>query len=419
MHEAPFVGTKKLIQVELVKLPLVSHLLDAVGQLVGHHHHLGQRLVRVRLSLRFGVGVPFLLRPLLVRVGPVVNLFLDELARADGPKGCARQVEVGTGGERHQFLVVEFTAVQFLAVGSILRHQFAHLHRTSQLLHVLLVVEVLGMLAPCAIVILVQHDAVPLHLLNPLVGRLDATSRIASQHILEGSKAHEGLSFVHPIELRILPFLAELPALKVPMRQQVLLPCCLHRRLEGEHQEPPPAHAQCQLIGGEGLAKTHLGVPEEVRNQLGRPRLSCPSSSLFLPIEGLEVFSRFLHSRPLFGAHGKSFRALQHRLAPGLHRLDGTFHIADGAAEPLALGVVETSPTQHPMHRMVVERSAVRLHGRAHQHDFVFQMSRSALFRHPLLSGSHGVAHLQQPAMRRHLGQFVSIDGRLPLHSGL
>ena len=48
------------------------------------------------------------------------------------------------------------------------------------------------------------------------------------------------------------------------MPQQILFPRIFHGGLESEHQHPFGAHAFGKLVGGKGLAETHLGVPQVV-----------------------------------------------------------------------------------------------------------------------------------------------------------
>ena len=73
MNETAVIGTEELIQVKLVKLSLRGNLADALWHLIGQHHHLGQ------LGVWVVVPLPSLLCRLFVRVGPVIDLFLDEL----------------------------------------------------------------------------------------------------------------------------------------------------------------------------------------------------------------------------------------------------------------------------------------------------------------------------------------------------
>ena len=73
------VGTEKLVEVELAKLATFGYLTYLVGQLIGHHYHLWQRKIRIRAL----AVVPIILGALLVRIGPVVYLFLYKLSAGD------------------------------------------------------------------------------------------------------------------------------------------------------------------------------------------------------------------------------------------------------------------------------------------------------------------------------------------------
>ena len=66
------------------------------------------------------------------------------------------------------------------------------------------------------------------------------------------------------IKLPVLLLLHEGPFLEILVRKQVFLPCRLDGWFERQHEYMLPSHAQGQLIGREGLAKSHLGIPEEV-----------------------------------------------------------------------------------------------------------------------------------------------------------
>ena len=136
-------GGKEHIEVELVELPSLGHGTYGIGQLVGHHHQAGQRAVGIVLALS-----PFGLLALLVAVSPVVNLLLNELSAADGAERSARKVEVGPGGDGQAVLV------EVLQPTALSRLLFAT---------VLVLKEVLGRVAPSAVVIFVEDDAVPVH----------------------------------------------------------------------------------------------------------------------------------------------------------------------------------------------------------------------------------------------------------------
>ena len=101
---------EECVEVKLVELALRCDHLQFIGQLVGHHHHSGQRSVGV---VAIGI-VPLCFCSLLVRICPVVYLLLDKLARVDGTERRTREVEVCTRGDGHITLV---EVVQTLARG--------------------------------------------------------------------------------------------------------------------------------------------------------------------------------------------------------------------------------------------------------------------------------------------------------------
>ena len=187
------------------------------------------------------IALPFLFSSLLIAISPVVYLLLDELTSRDGPEWGTRQIQVCSCAQRHQALVVHFSGFQLTDVVSILADDVTHLLSPLQG-WVFLVVEVLGVLAPCSVVILVEHDTVPVHGLYPLVSGLDPAYSILAQHILERRKAYKRLAFIHIVKLTVVLFLAELPTLKVLMGQQIFLPCCLYGRFESQHQHLRPSH---------------------------------------------------------------------------------------------------------------------------------------------------------------------------------
>ena len=168
--------------------------------------------------------------------------------------------------QRHQLLIIHLAGLKFTHIIGILIYDITHLKRPHQR-RVFLVIKVLGIPTPGAIMILVQHYAIPVNCLNPFICSLNASYRILTQNILERCKTDKRLALVHIVKLTVILFLAELPTLKILMGSQILLPGGLDRRLESKHQNLGPPHTQRQLICGECLAKTHLGVPEEMRNQ--------------------------------------------------------------------------------------------------------------------------------------------------------
>ena len=82
---------------------------------------------------------------------------------------------------------------------------------------------------------------------------------------------------------------AVLPAVKVHMASEVLVPRVLHCRLERHHEDTLGPHALGELVGREGLAETHLGVPQEARHSVG---VFCPDRLVI--VDGLLHRSRLL-----------------------------------------------------------------------------------------------------------------------------
>ena len=327
-HELRFIAftfcLEEGVEVEAVVLAAESHLANLVGHLVGEHDHARKRLVGVRLPRV--IVWPRLLGLLLVGVGPVEDLLLDELAGVERPEGRAREKEVVASHDGQVALVDLVSGVDVAdpCVDVLLR---------VPLVLVLLLEERLGVLVPGAEVVLVEDDEVPVLLADPLVLGLDAPRPFASEEVLEGAEAYDRagligrlvlLGYVRPA--RLLGPADELPSLEVDVRGEVLLPCRLHRRLEGQHQNTPEPHVLGELVGGEGLPKAHLGVPQE----LGRARAA-------LALDGAEVHLGFFHRRRLLGSHPEVARAPLDVLRSVAHGDVRGSHILDGAAEPLRL----------------------------------------------------------------------------------
>ena len=103
-------GAEELVEVELVHVVLLNQLSQVIGHLVGHHHHGGQFEIRI---WRAFVG---LFHPLLVLIGPVEDLVLQELAIGDGTEGRSAQIEIILARNGHLFLVEELAAEGIVAV---------------------------------------------------------------------------------------------------------------------------------------------------------------------------------------------------------------------------------------------------------------------------------------------------------------
>ncbi len=185
---------------------------------------------------------PRLLGLLLVGVGPVEDLLLDELAGVERPEGRAREKEVVASHDGQVALVDLVSGVDVAdpCVDVLLR---------VPLVLVLLLEERLGVLVPGAEVVLVEDDEVPVLLADPLVLGLDAPRPFASEEVLEGAEANDRAGLVGRVVLlgdvrpaRFLGPADELPSLEVDMRGEVLLPRGLYRRFEGQHEHAPEPH---------------------------------------------------------------------------------------------------------------------------------------------------------------------------------
>ena len=150
------------------------------------------------------------------------------------------------------------------------------------------------------------------------------------------------------------------------MAFEVVLPCILHGRLEGQDEHPLPSHALGELIGGESLPEAHLGVPEEVRG-LVRP----------LVLEAGEISGRLLDSGGLLRPHLEILRAvvvIVDALADGQ---DGSENIIDFALEPFTGRITETPLPQVTMDIVVGERATIAPHGAFLEQDLVRQFTWS------------------------------------------
>ena len=245
-------GGKEHVQVEFIVFALFRNLLDAFRDLVGHHNHPGQGGVGVVLSL------PIFLGTLFIRVGPVVDLLLDKLAGVEGTEWCAGQIQIMVGGDGQPcFIAGVGTAVLLHILGIVV-------------VLIVLFKQLLGVLFPCAKVVLIEDDQIPVDGMYPLVAALDgAGGLIHAKIILERAKADDRTALVGALVGQCRSAGDELPALKILVGVQVLLPRTDHGRLKGEHQHPLKVHPLCQLVGGKGLFKPHFAVPQKFRVALG------------------------------------------------------------------------------------------------------------------------------------------------------
>ena len=237
----------------------------------------------------------------------------------------------------------------------------------------------------------------------PLIFCLDAAGFfIHSQIVLKRAKADDGAGLVRRFIGQFCVAADKLPALKINVAVQVLLPCADDSRLEGQNQNPFESHSFCQLIGRKGFAKAHFAVPQKF-GTAGR----------ILVISALKISGGFVHGFLLFRAHGEAVDPVLHigsMVFNGQHRRP---HIVYGTAKPFAAHAGNLLALQGTMNIMVRERGAVRIHGTFPVDDAVRNTAvRSfggVLLGHTLVHINGGIAHLQKPLILR-VGVLVGVD---------
>ena len=159
-------GRKEQIQVEFIELTLLSNTTNSVRNAVGHHDHSGQS----------GIGVsganPFSLSFLLVRIRPVEYLFFDKLAAVDGAEGRAGKVQIVRGCDRQPAFIDGIICFLFLVLFHVEVGILFVIRRFK---------ELLGILTPCAEMVLIEDDQIPVDVVDKLILSLDAARIICAQ----------------------------------------------------------------------------------------------------------------------------------------------------------------------------------------------------------------------------------------------
>ena len=285
------------VQVKLVKLALFGNALDTLRDFVCKHDHSRQSGVWIdAFAFPFGLG------PLLIGIGPVINLLLNELTGIQRTERRAGEIEVIGRSDRQPRFIVGITGIVFgkvLFVGILI-----------------LLEQLFCAVLPCAEMVFIENDEIPVRGVDPFVIGLDAAGLLVhAKEILKRAEADDGPGFIRLSVLLIVCQTAgdgrpcdELPALKIHVRQQILAPCSLYRRFEGEDQHTLHSHFLCQLIGRKGLAEAHLGVPEEFRR----------SAAAFL-IGRFEILHGHIHGVFLLRTHGEGLCTLLNIFRTGLN----------------------------------------------------------------------------------------------------
>ena len=283
---------------------------------------------------------------------------------------------------------------------------------TAVLLHILGVVvvlivlfkQLLGVLFPCAKVVFIENDQIPVDGMYPLIAALDgAGGLVHTEIVLERAKADDRATLVGGLVGQFRSAGDKLPALKILVGVQVLLPRTDHGGLKGEHQYPLKAHSFCQLVGGKGLAKPHFAVPQKLRVALGGCRA--------------EIGFGLIHRLFLLRAHGKIVGAVFHIFGAVSYCINGSFHIVDGTAEPFipVLALVQLPKpfaAQHSVEVFIRKATAIAAHGRPRfqhpvGHGYGVSLLPDAGIHIPL-----GVADLDVAPVGCHPNQLVSINFR-------
>ena len=256
--------------------------------------------------------------------------------------------------------------------------------------------QLFRVIAPCAEVVFIENHQIPVGQVNPFVIGFDTAGFLVDAHeILERTEADDGLILVGVFVLFIHAGFAvvkrsgnKLPAHKIHMGQQVFLPGCLHRWLEGQNQDARVAQLLCQLVGRKGFAEAHFAVPQEFWNP------ACAFLFRALIISAGQVH-RLLLFRPHLEGVGAPFQVVQlvaYRDDGGLDRADVTF-------KPLAAHAFDPQRFQRRVYFVVGKIAAVRIEGAVTIDDLVRHFPIGALggvlLRHALVYIHGGKAYLQ------------------------
>lgn len=240
----------------------------------------------------------------------------------------------------------------------------------------------------------------------PFVFCLDATGfLIHTQIVLKRAKANDGTGLVRRFISQLCVAADKLPALKINVAVQVLLPCTDHSRLEGQNQNSLESHPFCQLIGRKSLTKAHFAVPQK----LG---VACR----VLLISTLKISGGFVHGFLLFRAHGKAIDPVlyigsmifncQHRCPDITYR----------TAEPFTAHAGNLLALQDAVNIMVRERGTVWIHGTFPVDDSIRNTAIRpfgwVLLGNTLVHINGGISHLQKPSILR-VGVLVGVNHRV------
>mmetsp|Transcript_15294 Transcript_15294/g.36314 ORF Transcript_15294/g.36314 Transcript_15294/m.36314 type:complete len:427 (+) Transcript_15294:4013-5293(+) len=392
------VRLEESVEIELIELTAARHDQQLLGHPISQQPHLRQCAIRVALvrmrRSEIGLGALF------IGVGPVEDLFLDEFTGRQSLEGRARQVQVRPSGDRQKLIFpfgenvqVFVDAVQLTRVfelGLILGYAF-----------VFALEQFLGRFTPGAKMVFVEHHQVPVHRVQPFVAGLDVAHRIAAQHVLERPEVDDRLVLVDLRRVAARVARQVLPAIEIDMVLQVGLPGILHRRLKRQHQHTFGVEPLCQLVGGEGLAKTHLRVPQEARCRAG-----------ILRPDRLVIGQGLAHCIRLLSPHAEGLVVRTRETLSCAQLSKHGFHVVCRATHPFQRGVLVPLVHECGAHIEVGKNGAVGSLGWFVQHDdVVLNRCRLQLLGHAHCHVARRLAHLEQ-ALVGLVRDGVGIDAR-------
>ena len=187
----------------------------------------------------------------------------------------------------------------------------------------------------------------------PFIFCLDAAGLLVhSQIVLKGAKADNGAGLICRFIGQLCIPADELPAFKINVTVQVLLPGTDHRRLEGQNQNPFESHPLCKLIGCKGFAEPHFAVPQKFR-----------VAGCVLCISALKVGRCFVHGFLLLRAHGKTVDPILYIGSTISHCQHCCADIIHGTAEPFTTYAGNMLSLQNTVNIMIGKGRTVRVHG--------------------------------------------------------
>ena len=171
------------------------------------------------------------------------------------------------------------------------------------------------------------------------------------------------------------------------MRQQIFTPCRQYRRFEGQHQHFAPAHFFGELVGGEGFAKAHFGIPEEMRGDA------------FFPLKIAKIGGGFFHRLALLRAHREILRVMRMRCQRFVLFFcqKSRLHVFQAASKPFAVFLLEAPRPQTLVNGVIVKKAAIVTQGGFIKNDCIRLLRQfdRILLRHALRHLALGVAYFQ------------------------